>query len=629
MDHLGLRIRVGIATKLLVLTAAVGLTLALPVRAAQVGFLYVEPSAGSAGGGHFGVQLGGDVYHFQHVDGWLRMQRWDADFFRYAYSVRENRTIHVARVEVDEDTSTALERRFARRHGVERKHEAVYASLVRDRQLIEHLQASQEPEPADRLPFHLAGAGFFESGSSDPALGRLRALVEAAYGTTYLRQSIEARREELLALRPYAAPAEPGGLSPDESPALGYRFSEQFSDATLKLLALEALQGGQRLRPQLFRVLRAPSARLDATEREALTRLAWDLEGRLVELLRSPRPDWGFPVLLGMARLVALDASLGSGRWTLLDAFPSDAPEIDADSVARRREFFEELREHEARELRRARATLVSAPAIEEPDYQALEEAANRFLELDQALAGGTLRLSGRRLMPEGPARSAGWLRPRADSVDLVRLAAAARAAEAGYGQAATRLYGYDLWRRNCVTEVFRTVEAEFPPGESARRLGGHVEPAGLLHFVPAAAFEAVVDRYRVAEIGEIPSFRRTRLEGMYTREGRLRAHLRESNTLSSSLYRGDEGDPAFLFFTEDLIWLRPVYGAFNLLAGLAQLSFGIVSAPFDRGAEVKAGAEGVVFSLPELVFVNLRKGSMAYARGEEPRTNLRVVETR
>jgi hypothetical protein len=143
------------------------------------------------------------------------------------------------------------------------------------------------------------------------------------------------------------------------------------------------------------------------------------------------------------------------------------------------------------------------------------------------------------------------------------------------------------------------------------------VDPDGWLHFVPAKAFAAVVDCYRVREIAEIPSFRRARLAELVAREGRVGTFLRESNTLSSSLYRGDDRDPAFLFFTEDAVWPRPVFGAFNLAAGLGQLSWGILRAPFDRGADLQAGAEGVAFSLPELVFVSLRKGSMAYARSE------------
>ena len=61
-------------------------------------FLYVEPNVGTASGGHAALRLEDRVYHFQNVDGdWLRMERADADFFRYAYSVVENRTIHLRR----------------------------------------------------------------------------------------------------------------------------------------------------------------------------------------------------------------------------------------------------------------------------------------------------------------------------------------------------------------------------------------------------------------------------------------------------------------------------------------------------------------------------------------------------
>jgi hypothetical protein len=630
VDRGGLQVRVATATSFpaLLLCAALTWGLALPARAASVDFLYVEPSGGTAGGGHFGVQLGGDVYHFQSVEGWLRLQRWDADFFRYAYSVRENRTIQIARVEVDEQAARALGRRFDRRHGVGRKHESILGALVRDRQLLEHLRTPEVSRTSEGLPFRLRGSGLFEPGGPDPALRRFRARVGARYGAGHLEKSIEALRAKLLAMQPYAAPAGPWTLSRDDAPATGYRFSERFSDVTLELLALEALRGGT-LRPQLLRELGAPAARLDPAEVQALTRLADDLEDRLLALLESRRPDRGTPILLGMARLVALQATLSFGRLTVLDAFPSDAPEIDSATVERSRSFFEDLLAHEARELRRSRAALVSGPAVEEPGYQRLEEATNRFLELDGALAGGTLRLSGRRLLPEGPERQGSWLLPRVEGVNLIEQIEGARAAEIAYGSAAGRVYGYDLWTHNCVTEVFRTVEAEFPGAESELRLGGRVDPAGLLHFVPAAAYQAVLDRYRVSEIAEIPSFRRTRLEAMAARDGRLRTRLRESNTLSSSLYRGDERDPAFLFFTEDHIWLRPLYGAFNLLTGVGQMAWGLVSAPFDGGAELAAGAEGVVFSVPELVFVNLRKGSMAYAPSEQPWTSLRVLEAR
>jgi hypothetical protein len=39
----------------------------------------------------------------------------------------------------------------------------------------------------------------------------------------------------------------------------------------------------------------------------------------------------------------------------------------------------------------------------------------------------------------------------------------------------------------------------------------------------------------------------------------------------------------------------------------------GLPLLPFDRGDTLVAGVRGAVFSLPELAFVNLRKGSFDY----------------
>jgi hypothetical protein len=39
----------------------------------------------------------------------------------------------------------------------------------------------------------------------------------------------------------------------------------------------------------------------------------------------------------------------------------------------------------------------------------------------------------------------------------------------------------------------------------------------------------------------------------------------------------------------------------------------GLPAVPFDRGARLRAACSGVLFSVPELVFLNFRKGSFEY----------------
>ena len=67
-----------------------------------------------------------------------------------------------------------------------------------------------------------------------------------------------------------------------------------------------------------------------------------------------------------------------------------------------------------------------------------------------------------------------------------------------------------------------------------------------------------------------------------------------------------------------------PLYGVANLAAGMLEGGLGLVSLPFDSGKRLKSGAVGALFSLPELAFVNIRKGSFEYARSDTPRTRWR-----
>ena len=56
-------------------------------------------------------------------------------------------------------------------------------------------------------------------------------------------------------------------------------------------------------------------------------------------------------------------------------------------------------------------------------------------------------------------------------------------------------------------------------------------------------------------------------------------------------------------------------------------LASGVARLPFDGGESLVSGGKGAFFSVPELFFVNIRKGSLEYARSEEPRTRLSLSE--
>jgi len=193
----------------------------------------------------------------------------------------------------------------------------------------------------------------------------------------------------------------------------------------------------------------------------------------------------------------------------------------------------------------------------------------------------------------------------------LVDRIVAAREREEAYSRVLERLYGYQLITRNCVSELLAELDAAL--------LGARVDVDASPNFVPALSALVVKERYGVSEIVRIPSHRRARLARLYERENALRVFVRESNTITSTLYWRNSRDSTFLFFTDDVVVTRPVFGAVNLVTGVAASAVGLVTAPFDRGKRLRAGLRGAFFSLPELAFVNLRKGSFDYV----PRSSL------
>jgi hypothetical protein len=192
---------------------------------------------------------------------------------------------------------------------------------------------------------------------------------------------------------------------------------------------------------------------------------------------------------------------------------------------------------------------------------------------------------------------------------------------EARLQVALERGYPYNLITRNCVSEIFREVDVALARAaqsedeavireESIRRLGGHVAMVGSLNFVPGISALVVEDTYAVADRLHFVSYRERRLAEMRRDENAAWVFLRESNVVTSTLYRTQPHDSIFLFFTDDLVVPRPLFGAVNLVTGLAASAVGLAMLPVDGGETLWAGVRGVVFSLPELVFHNIRKGS-------------------
>jgi hypothetical protein len=139
--------------------------------------------------------------------------------------------------------------------------------------------------------------------------------------------------------------------------------------------------------------------------------------------------------------------------------------------------------------------------------------------------------------------------------------------------------------------------------------LGSEKSAASGLGFVPFVSATAVNESYPVESRSTLPSYRAYWLARLRESQGRARTALRESNTITATLRHPDERDDVFLFYTEDAALLRPLYGAINVGVGAGATIAGLATLPFDDGRLFTTAVRSVVFSVPELAFVNFRKG--------------------
>jgi hypothetical protein len=227
------------------------------------------------------------------------------------------------------------------------------------------------------------------------------------------------------------------------------------------------------------------------------------------------------------------------------------------------------------------------------------------------------VRFAGGPLLPAPAGTVPGLPRPRLHGAVAEQALAVARLREAQAERALRDAFGYDLLQRNCVTELFATVAG-------ALHDGAEPPAPGALAFIPFVSFDWFRRTHDVSRVWAEPSLRRARLASLYREQPDFFVFARESNTLTSTIYRRHEDDGFFLFFTADVPVLRPLFGALNLAAGLGQAVYGLWRLPFDAGRNLRAGLAGARDSLPELLFLNIRKGTLRYG----PATPLAAAES-
>jgi hypothetical protein len=614
-------------------------------RAAHFNYLYIEAGEGNSSGGHVAIQFDDDIYHYQHVSpGLIRLFRRDKAEFHFLYRYLQNRPLHLTRVEVSKDTFERLKDQFKWQFLIQERQFERLEDLRLDRafirRLLQHRTGGSSLDGEDSAAIlRLRGVGLFypESGRQPEFadnkyvrhqsldIQRLRHKVDLNYGTDFLlrkRQGIEA---QIRALTP---PRWPVMNSDDGSvPASVYSFNEKYSDLLTSLLAIKALTEAPPLQAGALLSSNRRGFEISEAERAILMELRNDLESGLIEVLDSNRPDWGYAVLVDLARILAIDASLRSGYWTFIDDFADDSERVGPDRYQGHEPRLRTLIDDAGATLSRLRRAALPRRRLTEADYSRIEMAANRYLELLKSEQYREFRYNGEKALPS---RSIGFPDGPLPNLTKEHLSAALSELdriESGMLEMLKQRYRYDLITRNCVTELFRTIDRALLASyrdidrpadsealtikESEKRLGGYIDP--IYNFIPFISYRSVGRQYRVTLIRDLESYRGLELTKLKARENEVVAALRETNVLTGRLYKYNPDDALFVFFTDRQVMLRPLFGLFNTAAGIGQSVAGLFSWPLDSGQNLKSGATGILMSLPELLFFNMRKGSYQF----------------
>ncbi len=615
---------------------------ALAAEASRVlNYLYVDASEGNSSGGHVALQFDDAVYHFQHVDpGLIQLFRENAGDFEYRYRYLENRNLEVSRIGVSEGTFRTLRDHFEQRYQIQKRQLELLRALGHEIRLLRNLAEGDRASEQIELP--IPGAAlFFEpresflplNGNRSPprsqALFELRQRIQARYGEGFITRKIRTIDRRLRQLAPLERdPTDFDPPTPEIVPSSDYTYYHRYRDLVIQRFALQALQETRMLRANVYHAPRTGTFRLDSRQTAALCRFRKALSDGIVELLDSRRPDPGYALMVQMARLIVTTLSCESGFLAFLDLFADDAEAFSLTELPQPPGFWLRMAKRKKEVLRQDLIRLPNLP-LTESGYSILETNANRYLELKSGIIEERpVRLFGLSPLPDKTLRLRRLPPTDLSPVTLLQASRQTHRIRERYLDGLKRFYRYHLLTRNCVTEIFHTLEQGLARNlsssvnpqairrESVKRLGGYIDPA-LPNFIPFVSSKAVRRHYRILATRRLKSYRQERLESWDRQD--LLAHLREGNTVTATLYQFNGADSLFLFFTDDTILPRPVYGAANLLVAVLQSAAGLALLPFDQGQALHRGALGVMSSAVELAFFNIRKGSYRYLPPGEP----------
>ncbi len=516
----------------------------------SVSYIYVDGNEDGAGGGHVALRAGGSVFHFQRVpEGYFIVERSPWDGFLFSYSRLQNRNIRETVLRLTENERLRLLERLTELH-------------IRHRWMLKRRQAHR-----DRIA---RLSSLLESGS-----------VKVGYPVLGYFQpgSIDRKLPDGLTLqsheRPSALPGDAADVENRLEQALhsfiteGYGFRDSaFVTTDLPIPPASLLPLEQVLHKRLQAAV-AASARL--------------------------RPDRARTALEMLVLIESLERSREQGVWVIPQmAFTTDQVEEGQGPAASPSELRIFAGMFDRRQARLERV-------LQGPDESARLIAFTRMLQaasiLDAAKRHGAMNVLSQGVVMNTPDLMRIEERRFEDRETVEAELQKEERSLADLEALLKREMSYALFTKNCVTELVEELQAV----TGASLPVGHPFWSGL--FIPF-----VSERYVDDVLGSGTSYMyRSFRNDLLLAEG---SPVAEASTVTSSHYAYNDRDSFFIFFSEDRPVLRPVFGIVNLFAGTIQTAGGLPYAVFDDGKTLTRGVRGMAFSVTEMAFISVRKGT-------------------
>ncbi len=559
--------------------------------------MYINANEGQSSGGHSGLRIGSNFYHFQYYnDNIFHLVREKWTEFLYIYNSSDNRKVQSIELSLTKDAIEKISSFWNEFYLIQKKQLDIKDFLLQDIVILEAIQNQKEISVPGMAYLNLSSTKNDSPGKMNLNLSNLSKKIKQ---TTDILQNIQ-----------YSSFSIPDPKKEEYPKSINF-FSQQILDALQKKQALECLQMDCQISTDSFFLL---DPYLKDGEKLKLLSL-WKkylplLEKKMQTYLNDSRDHSGRSFLITMIRYKYMMYSLKTNSIYLPDLYPNTVGMYTFQN--KEKGILEEVEKQFGIYFSHKFQTILNSKSISEENLQSLEDSANRYHDFlshknnslpirsyDQLL----LPLKGRNILLPNYKENLESLSISLNNSKIVYKE---------FENKLQKLYPFDLLTENCTTEIFTNLHRNLENKDEniIKILGGKLSEKENFNFIPFVAYRNVRQYYRKKQERTIDSFRIRKILEMKKIESSLWVEVRESNTLTSKIYKANGKDSFFIFFTDNNILLRPIYGTINLLAGVSQLGMGLVVSPWDRGDTLKTGGNGILFSLPELFFFNIRKGT-------------------